>query len=84
MAALRLYIIKNLKTDKEYTVGEDGLKAIKDQGWRKRYTIVEERVVRDAPGTSFAPDEIKELLAGASSDVVSGLKSNKQPRASRH
>lgn len=75
--ARRMYTIRNLKTEKVYQVDEAGLKSIKDKDWMKRYTIVDERVVRDSPTTTFLPDEIRTLSAGAASEVVDNLKNSK-------
>ena len=62
----RVYVIRNKKTEKEYTVDEAGWNAIKGQkDWEKRFTIVSERVVTEASKTSFIPEEIKEKASGS-------------------
>ena len=43
----RIYILRNLKTEKEYTVDEAGMEAIKKQDWINKTTIVEERLPHD-------------------------------------
>lgn len=65
----RVYVIRNKKTEKEYTVDEAGWNAIKGQkDWEKRFTIVRERVVTEASKTSFIPEEIKEKANNANTD----------------
>ena len=65
----RVYVIRNKKTEKEYTVDEAGWNAIKGQkDWEKRFTIVSERVVTEASKTSFIPEEIKEKANNANTD----------------
>ena len=65
----RVYVIRNKKTEKEYTVDEAGWNAIKGQkDWEKRFTIVSERVVTEASKTSYIPEEIKEKANNANTD----------------
>lgn len=65
----RVYVIRNKKTEKEYTVDEAGWNAIKGQkDWEKRFTIVRERVVTEASKTSFIPEEIKEKANNANTN----------------
>lgn len=73
----RIYILRNLKTEKEYTVNEAGFAAIKAQDWLKKFTIVEERVAHDKPKTTFIPDEIAEASRSAAEDVKAGLINDK-------
>lgn len=65
MSATR-YVIKNLRTEKEYTVDEQGWEDIKKKGWEARYTIVRELVNRPVKGVSFLPDEIQKGAERAS------------------
>lgn len=79
----RIYILRNLKTEKEYPVDEAGMEALKKQDWLKKYTIVEERVAHDKPKTTFIPTEIAEASRSAAEDVKAGLIKEKTGRAPR-
>lgn len=79
----RIYILRNLKTEKEHQVDEAGLAALKAQDWLKRYTIVEERIAHDKPKTTFIPSEIAEASRNAAEDVKAGLIKEKTGRAPR-
>lgn len=79
----RIYVLRNLKTEKEHTVDEAGFAALKKQDWLKRYIIVEERMAHDKPKTTFIPDEIAEASRGAAEDVKAGLIKDKTGRAPR-
>lgn len=60
----RVYVIRNKKTEKEYTVDEAGWEAIKRQkGFEARFRIVSERVATEPSKKSFIPDEIREKAA---------------------
>ena len=61
----RVYVIRNKKTGKEYSVDDSGWSAIKGQkDWEKRYSIVSERMITEPSKSSFIPDEIKEKALG--------------------
>ena len=82
--AYRQTTLKNLRTEKEYPVSDEGLERIKKNGWMSRYTIVDQRVVNDAtPKSSFLPDEISESSKAAAAALGSQETPNAGPGASR-
>ena len=60
MSSVRTYKIRNVKTEKVYTVDEKGLQAIKDKGWMNKYAVIGEHVLTEASRKSMIPDEIRE------------------------
>lgn len=70
--------IKNIKTEREYTVSGDDWKAIQAKGWANRYTVIDERTVKVQDKTSFIPEEIQEAARNLSQGT-----DNQQGRAKR-
>lgn len=79
----RIYVIRNIATEKEYRVDEDGMKAIEAQGWKNKYTVVNEIMVRDEKRTSFIPEEVAEASRSAADAEKEELKNEKLGRAAR-
>ena len=65
-----LITIKNVKTEKVYTVSAEGWAKIEAQGWASRYTIIDRRKPIDKATPTFLPKEIAEKAKSAAAKAL--------------
>lgn len=79
----RVYLLRNLKTEKEYTVDENGYNTLLKKDMLKRFTVLEERVAIDKPKTTFIPTEISEAVRQNVEGVKEDLRKANKGREAR-
>lgn len=64
--------VRNLRTNAEYLISEEGWEAIKKQGWEARYLLLDRRQAVDKPSSTYIPDEISAAATAAATALEAG------------
>jgi len=77
---MKRLIIRNLKTSQEYPITEDGWNTLREKGWSKHFTIVEEQELTPGRKASYMPPEVAKAL---NIDIEESIK-EEQPARKRN
>ncbi len=64
--------VRNLRTQREYLISEEGWNNILKQGWQNRYEVLDRRQAVTAPKESYIPAEIGAAATAAASALEAG------------